>query len=55
VDKVGEILGLRVDTSDLERQKRRDTELIKARIERESEEGMAETRKWLSEELSGYI
>jgi proteasome assembly chaperone (PAC2) family protein len=55
VEKVGEILGLRVDTSDLERQKRRDTELIKARIERESEESMAETRKWQSEELSGYI
>ncbi len=55
LEKVGEILGLRVDTTDLEEKKRIEKALIKERMERESEENMAETRKWSSEELSGYI
>lgn len=55
LEKVGEIVGVRVDTSDLEEKKRREKELMKERIERESEESIAEAKKWKREELSGYI
>lgn len=49
LEKVGEILGIRVDTSDLEERRRVEKELIEERREKERE------RERKREELSGYV
>lgn len=54
LEKVGEIVGLEVDTSDLEERRRREGELIEGGIKRESEESREKERERNREELIGY-
>jgi len=54
LEKVGEIVGLKVDISDLEERSRSEGELIGAGITRESEEGGEQEREGDREELIGY-
>ena len=55
LEKVGEIVKLNVDTSDLAERGRTEKELQEEDKERELEESRAEERERLSEELSGYV
>ncbi|HUV02605.1 MAG TPA: PAC2 family protein [Desulfobacteria bacterium] len=55
LEKVGEIVKLEVDTTDLEAKRRKDDEQLEAGMEREREEERAEQREREREELSGYV
>jgi len=57
LEKVGEILGIRVDTSDLEERRRVEKELIEEKRTREREESREEEREREREReaLSGYV
>lgn len=57
LEKVGEILGIRVDTSDLEERRRVEKELIEEKRAREREESREEerAREREREALSGYV
>jgi len=57
LEKVGEILGIRVDTSDLEERRRVEKELIEEKRTREREESREEerAREREIEALSGYV
>jgi proteasome assembly chaperone (PAC2) family protein len=54
LEKVGEIVGLEVDISDLEERGRRERELVEVGIKRESKEGKEKERERNREELIGY-
>jgi proteasome assembly chaperone (PAC2) family protein len=55
LEKVGEIVELRIDTSDLEERRRREKELMEKRREREEEQSRVKEREREREELSGYV
>jgi proteasome assembly chaperone (PAC2) family protein len=55
LEKVSEILGIRVDTSDLEEGRRVEKKLTEERRKREGEERRKEEREREREELSGYV
>lgn len=55
LEKVGEILGLQVDASDLEKKSRREAELIEESIKSEIEEHRGTESEREREELSGYV
>ncbi|MBN1763300.1 MAG: PAC2 family protein [Methanomicrobia archaeon] len=55
LEKVGEIVKLEVDTTDLEAKRRKEKEQLETGMEREREEELAEQREREREELSGYV
>ena len=55
LEKVSEIVKLKVDTTDLEAKRRKEKEQLEAGMEREREEERAEQREREREELSGYV